>query len=326
MRFRMCLLMLTTFASSLIISACDARLIGLTFKPSSFNFGIVDRTLEKSHIFRLKNQTIDAVQVTSISFVGVNADDFSVSDGLTTPFMMQPSETILLTVVFAPKSAGKKNTKIVLQSLLEQSKIVSAELRGMCYSAEILPSDYDFSAIYLGNTAQNTFTFFNKTNRDININAIEVLEQGIPSVHYRVTAGAPQIVKALFGTLDIDVEFDPQNFGTKNALLTVKTDDATFTEVIGELTGFGKLDLFEEFDDTMMCDMVNTTAEWSTLTVGKLIPTGLNNFGTGADGRYNPLTSTTLNADNGPFEYTEIVIPTGVTVTVIGSQALEILC
>ena len=70
MRFRMCLLMLTAFAVSTIISACDARLIGLTFKPSSFDFGTIDRTLEKSHVFKLTNQINEVAQITSITFFG----------------------------------------------------------------------------------------------------------------------------------------------------------------------------------------------------------------------------------------------------------------
>ena len=326
MRFRICILMLTAFAASSIISACDARLIGLTFKPSSFDFGAIDRTTEKTQIFKLKNQINEVAQITSIIFFGANVEDFSIQNGLTTPFMLQPLETKLITIVFAPKSAGRKNAKIVVQSLLEQSKTVSVELRGLCYSAEIQPSDFDFGEIELGDKTQNTFTFENKTKRAINITAIEVLENSIASAHYTVISGDLGIVKASYGKIDIVVEFEPKNFGTKNALLTVKTDDVTFTEVICELTGFGDLDLFEEFDDTAMCDVGNTTAEWSTLLVGKLIPTGLNNFGSGKDGKYNPLSDTQLNADNGPFEYTEIEIPVGITVTVIGSQALEILC
>ena len=300
MRFRMCLLMLTAFAVSTIISACDARLIGLTFKPSSFDFGTIDRTLEKSHVFKLTNQINEVAQITSITFFGANVEDFSILNGLPTPFMLQPLETKLITIVFAPKSAGRKNVKIVVQSLLEQSKTVSIELRGMCYSAEIQPSTFDFGEIDLGDKLQSTFTFENLTKRDINITSIEVLENSIPSQHYVVLSGNLGVVKSTYGKIDIEVEFEPKNFGTKIAFLTVQTDDATFAEVICELTGFGDLDLFEEFDDVAMCDVGNTTAEWSTLTVGKLIPTGLNNFGTGKDGKYNPLSDTTLDADTEP--------------------------
>jgi hypothetical protein len=53
-------------------------------------------------------------------------------------------------------------------------------------------------------------------------------------------------------------------------------------------------------------------------------PVGPIDGGTGTDGDFAPLVDTELNTSGGPFFYTSVSIPEGVTITAVGNQALQI--
>ncbi len=77
----------------------------------------------------------------------------------------------------------------------------------------------------------------------------------------------------------------------------------------------------ESFDDDAMAG-TGTTALWGV--DGTLMPQA-DGFGDGSDGAFAPLQDVTLDTANGPFEYTSILIPEGVTVTALGGAPLQLL-
>jgi len=78
----------------------------------------------------------------------------------------------------------------------------------------------------------------------------------------------------------------------------------------------------EPFDDSNMSAPEATTALWGSN--GTLTP-GAVGFGDGSDGEFAPIGDLVLNGANGPFQYTSVNIPEGVTITVVGAAPLEML-
>jgi hypothetical protein len=78
----------------------------------------------------------------------------------------------------------------------------------------------------------------------------------------------------------------------------------------------------EPFDDSAMADLAATTALWGSNSTLTPAATG---FGDGSDGEFAPVVDVVLDTSNGPFQYTSLHIPEGVTVFASGDAPLEIL-
>jgi hypothetical protein len=78
----------------------------------------------------------------------------------------------------------------------------------------------------------------------------------------------------------------------------------------------------ESFDDSEMADLTATTALWGSSSTLTPAATG---FGDGSDGEFAPVVDVVLDTSNGPFQYTSLHIPEGVTVFASGDAPLDIL-
>jgi len=213
---------------------------------------------------------------------------------------------------------------LVVNTTFVGTAVLRCDLTGFGLIAELQPRAHDFGIVDAFQSSVKDFTLVNNTHRDITVSSIDTM--GANANYFTVTSGSPGMLPANGGEKQITVEFAPLSHGLKLAELTVSTADSVFSSIKAELTGTGNVLLVETFDTTTMSDTAATTAEWGTTTPGVLTPTGLNSFGTGADGAYNPTSNANLDANNSPFNYTSINIPQGVKITVTGTDKLEIFC
>ncbi|MCD4657983.1 MAG: choice-of-anchor D domain-containing protein [Planctomycetes bacterium] len=304
-----------------IFNACDARLLGVTIIPKSYDFGFVEKT--ETLTITLKNNSSEIISITSADFAGLDADKFTITDGFS-PFDALPKIPRNITIEFTPDGYGAKSAVLVINTSFVGTAVLRCDLTGFGLIAELQPRIHDFGIVDAFQSSVKDFTLVNNTHRDITVNSIDTT--GANANYYTVTSGSPGILPANGGMQQITVEFAPMSHGLKSAELTVSTSDSVFSSITAELIGTGNVLLVETFDTTAMADTAATTAEWGTSTPGELTPTGLNSFGTGADGAYNPTSNANLDTSNSPFNYTSINIPQGVKITVTGTDKLEIFC
>ncbi len=152
---------------------------------------------------------------------------------------------------------------------------------------------------------------------------LEEVEADLPQIEDLQWSDNPTVDLVDSFQLDLPPDLPP----AEEVAAEVVDPDLPFTEDLQEeiespdvQTAAGSIE--EPFDDSAMADPAATTALWGTNSTLTPAATG---FGDGSDGEFAPLVDVVLDSANGPFQYTSLHIPEGVTVAASGDAPLEIL-
>lgn len=213
---------------------------GIVLAPSLLDFGDILLGETKTLNLTISNGTEEFLTVTNIILEGVNAEDYTILSGGSTPTDVPPKSTHIITIEFAPTAVGTREGLITvgydgmidpLQAVLFGNGILSS-------SFEITPSMYDFVDVGIGASVNADFIISNTGNSELIISLIEIIDD-IDMV-YMITDGmvTTDLTVPPGGTHEFTITFTPLTTGLKTAKFSV-THSAGGMPYVGELSGNG---------------------------------------------------------------------------------------
>ncbi|MCU0431254.1 MAG: glycosyl hydrolase family 8 [Cytophagaceae bacterium] len=239
----------------------------------SYNMGSVQAGSSSSPvIFTIQNNGTSDLNLTSnpkISISGANSAEFTIDEALTISPIGAVSTTTFY-VTFSPVSAGSKTALITINNNDANESQYKITLNG---TATALPapdinakvgtvtyltgSTYDFGTITEATTSQVQFTLENLGNAPLTITNATV-----NSTEYQVQLLTPNPDAAIL------VTFSPTSTGTKNAILTITSNDPDENPYVINLAGIASVNnsLLETLETSVQIapnpvqDVLNVTA------------------------------------------------------------------
>jgi hypothetical protein len=118
-----------TPAVDVVLSARTTAMISVS--PAFKNFGVVATGKPKSSVFKVFNKGTVEMDLTSITFDGLNTDEFSkTADTCSITNKINPSKSCAITVTFTPKSEGLKTAQLNIKSDDPDTKTLAVALVG----------------------------------------------------------------------------------------------------------------------------------------------------------------------------------------------------
>jgi hypothetical protein len=205
--------------------------------PSSIDFGLQPEGSSSSNPVTLTNTGNTLLDVTDITLTGPDAAAFGFD--LIPPFSVDPAAPVILTVDFAPLSAGPKSATLTL-SHNGDNPAVTLDLigqgEGLTAILQAAPSVVDFGLQAVGSTFSDSVTLTNTGNTTLNVSDITVTGPDADAFDFNlippfnVDPGSPVTLTA---------DFSPLSAGPKSATLTISHDGDNAAVTI-ELTGEGE--------------------------------------------------------------------------------------
>jgi HYR domain/Abnormal spindle-like microcephaly-assoc'd, ASPM-SPD-2-Hydin/HYDIN/CFA65/VesB-like, Ig-like domain len=219
----------------------------------SLDFGTVPRGTSQTRAVTIQNTGNAPLTINSVSMLGGSDPAFSVLSGPGTPRTIQPSDSIVYTVRFAPpaSSNGAVRTgtlRILSDDPVHPSVDVAASGTPGIPHGILSSSSFDFGGVPVDNRttphqASQPLTITNQSSCalcDLTITSLTITG---PQASDFTLVGAP-VTPFVIGAgnhVDLVVRFNPSAGGTRNATLTVNSDDPSNPSIAVALTGEGLL-------------------------------------------------------------------------------------
>ena len=242
---------------------------GIVMVPGTLDFGDVLIGEVISLDLTISNGTEEFLNITDILLEGMNAGDFTILSGGSTPTDVPPKSLHFITVQFAPLEIGSREGLITvgydgmldpLQAVLFGSGILSS-------SFEVNPSTYDFGYVGINAPVNADFIISNTGNADMIVSLIEITED--LDGEFVITDGmvTSDITIPIGGTHEFTITFTPNSIGLKTAKFSIthSSDSMPYT---GEISGSGSdtPTISPDAHDFGMLNVGNTSAPF-TFTV-----------------------------------------------------------
>ena len=207
-------------------------------QPTALDFGEVQVGESKTMRVTVSNLGDLPLEITAISILGKNPDEFSyTTDCLSGP--VNPGSSCLIDVTFSPSSEGSKSANLVISSNDPDEQTVSVSLSGVGYipDIEVEPASLDFGNVEVGKTATKQVTVRNAGSGGT-ITVTDVRISGQDSSEFSFTNNCTYPLGP-GEECTVDVSFTPSSEGTKSATLEIYSDDPDEPKVNVSLTGNG---------------------------------------------------------------------------------------
>jgi hypothetical protein len=213
--------------------------------PSSYNFGSVPVGVTVGKNFNLTNEGRSNCHVTSATFTGPNASEFSYPSYL--PDFWFPSGISSFPLSFSPATNGSKQA--CLQLNLEVGEfgedgimnplLINLSGTGTGGSAPNIASaltSWTFGTLTVGNYSWAVYSIKNTGNANLNVSNMTI--SGTNPGDFSILSSLSFTV-APASSYDVKVKFTPTSAGVRNASLVITSDDPDEREYTISLSGTG---------------------------------------------------------------------------------------
>jgi hypothetical protein len=219
----------------------------------SLDFGVVPRGTSQTRNITIQNTGKAPLTLSSVSLLGGSDPAFSVLSAPGTPQTLEPSDSIVYTVRFAPPGNSNATPRLGTLRILSDDPVVPSFDLSAAGTPGVPTSTLDVNSLEFGGVPVDNRTTPHQvtltlriTNEsscglcDLNVlslpitgpNAGDFTVVGAPSTPFGVGAG---------NHVDLAIRFNPPAGGTRTATLTVNTDDPANPSMPVSLTGEGLL-------------------------------------------------------------------------------------
>jgi len=189
----------------------------LVFKPSSQSFGSVLVGTKNS-----RNVTLTNIGGTSVSVSKATVDgSYLTLNGKTPPFNLAASQSVTLTVIFAPQSAGSVSGSVRVASNASNPSL-TLPVSGTAVAPGLLtstPSSLSFGNVTVGNTSSLRSTITNAGGTSVTISQI-----GVSGPGFSVSGITTPLTLAPSQSATFTVTFAPQYGGNLTGRVTVSSN------------------------------------------------------------------------------------------------------
>jgi len=202
----------------------------LSASPTSVNFGTVATGSSANQQIYVTNTGNAAVKISSLAASG---SGFTVS-GVTAPVTLNPSQRVILTVAFAPSTAGSVTGSVTLESDATNSPLtISLSGTGAQPGLSISPASFNFGSVVDGQTKSQSFTVTNTGTGSLTIAQLSVSGSA-----YSVSGLVTPATIAAGNSTTFSVLFAPATAGTLTGTVTISSNAPNSPNVLS-LTGTG---------------------------------------------------------------------------------------
>jgi len=180
-----------------------------------------------------------ALTVGTIGVTGPNAADFKIQNDYCSGKTISPGSPKQFDIVFSPTGKGARTATVTIPSNDPDTPeyYIPVTGTGLAPKIAVSPSPYDFGGVAPGNTARNTFTVTNAGDGILTMGNLSLVSgefQLDPAKDYCSGFSVAPGDSATF-----DVVFAPTSFGTKNASVSIPSNDPDTPNLTVQLTGSG---------------------------------------------------------------------------------------
>ena len=221
----------------------------IAVEPSSHDYGDVEIGTSASQTFVVSNEGTSDLEVTSVSLVGTNANEYTIASG-GDPFNLAPGATHDVIVDFSPSSEGSKSATLRFESNDPDENPLDVALSGNGVAAPVpdiavSPSSYDYGDVEIGSSSSNSFAVTNDGTADLSVTAVSLV--GTNASEFSIVSGGDPFTVAPGDTHFVDVSFNPTSEGSKSATLRFESNDPDENPLDVALSGNGVMLLNAEF-------------------------------------------------------------------------------
>lgn len=216
------------------------------------DFGNINIGATATRSFIIQNTGVGTLIVNDINFSGTNASDFSMVTPPAYPATIAPGTSLTITVRFSPGIGGSaRSAKInILNNDANEpvydfalaAQLVTPEIEVTGNSVNIADGDMtagaanntDFGYVNMGLSATKTFVINNNGTGALNVSGITITGTNASDFAFTPALTFPLVVPVA-GTYTFTTTFTPSAPGTRDAVITLSTDDideATFNFAI----------------------------------------------------------------------------------------------
>lgn len=208
--------------------------------PNAHDYGGVVVSNSASQSFAVRNDGTVDLHVSASAISGTNAADFSIASG-GGAFTLTPGATHALAISFTPSSLGSKTAALEIFSD-DPGGLFSVGLSGSGTpppqpDIAVTPSPHVYGDVIIGTSVLQTFMVGNEGSLDLTVSAVSLA--GLDMSHFSITSGGSAFTLIPGGSHAIEVSFTPTSLGTKNATLSLSSDDPDENPLEVKLTGSG---------------------------------------------------------------------------------------
>lgn len=227
-----------------ILSSSGARVVvdaaatppDIAVNPASYTYGAVAIGTSASQTFKVSNDGMQNLAVSSVSLGGFNADQFSIASGGGS-FTLTAGQSRDVVVSFNPTTTGTKSATMTIRSNDPDESFYTVQLSGSVGSPNIVvePTSLNFGNAVLGSSISKTLTV-----RNTGTATLRLVQFGLDNHQLQFgynSNGLAFLAPGRSGT--ITVFFRPSTAGVKNANFIIHSNDPDSVSVSIPLTGTG---------------------------------------------------------------------------------------
>ncbi len=211
----------------------------IVVSPVTFNFGNVDvNTSSTPKTFTITNVGDANMAIGAITIIDSNADEFTFTDIDANGVTADINESVTFQVTFSPTQVGFKTAQV--QIPFDTSSTATINLSGSSGEPNIASdlNSKDFGTVTAGDLddANQVFTISNTGNDDLVIGTVSLTGDDASQFTIQIDNCSGLILPPL-GTCTITAAFNPTTTGTKNAAVSIPSDDPDENPLQITLTG-----------------------------------------------------------------------------------------
>jgi hypothetical protein len=207
--------------------------------PGSWDYGDVEITTGSTKTFVVLNAGSATLSVSSTTLTGADAGEFSIISGGGS-FTLAPGGSRNVNVRFSPSSTGAKSATLRFDSNDpdEDPRDISLSGTGIAIpDIAVSPSSKNFGDVIIGSSLSQVFSVTNEGTGNLSVSSSGLT--GTNAGEYSITGGGGSFMLTPGSNHNITVSFNPVTAGTKNAVLTIESNDPNENPVNITLTGNG---------------------------------------------------------------------------------------
>ncbi|RMF62199.1 MAG: choice-of-anchor D domain-containing protein, partial [Calditrichaeota bacterium] len=209
----------------------------ISVTPTAYSYGTVTIGQTATHGFTITNAGTFDLEVATISLLGTNASEFSVSIG--GEFVLAPGQSQAVDVNFSPGSEGAKTATLRIESNDPDENPLDVVVSGNAVTTPIPdiavnPTSHDFGDVQVDQASNQMVEVSNVGAADLNVTSIAIT--GADSTDFSVADTTP-FTLAAGASKTMEVSFTPHTVGTKSAALRLESNDPDENPLAVDLTG-----------------------------------------------------------------------------------------
>jgi hypothetical protein len=187
---------------------------------------------------RFHNPSDRALRISSVSFSGTAALDFTAVPPGSFPLTVSPGTTVALPLRFTPRAVGARQAQatFAFEGTAQASAAVALEGEGTSPLVAVTPDRLDFGTGRLGDTfASLTLQLRNTGTGPLTLNRVAL--SGADAARFSLASFTQPFTLAPGASRELTVALDPDAARAFSALLVVESDDASHPRVEVPLSG-----------------------------------------------------------------------------------------